>query len=80
MKYEIKNFDEVDANKIIGFWVTDINGRKLAIDKTIPVVAGKTQEQYTQEAFALCKDEIEEWANSMAIIGRVWNPETNSFE
>lgn len=80
MKYEIKNFDEVDGNKTVGFWVTDDNGQKLAIDKTIPVVTGKTQEQYVQEALVLAKDEIDDWASSMAIVGRTWNPETNSFE
>jgi len=80
MKYEIKNFDQIDGNKIVGFWVTDENGQKLAIDKNVPIVSGKSKEQYVQEALALAQDEIQEWANSIQIVGRVWNPDTNSFE
>jgi hypothetical protein len=80
MKYEIKNFHTQDDQKYVGFWVIDDAGKRLAIDKTVPLVDEKTNEQYIQDALALCQDEIAEWQNSDALVGRVWNPETNSFE
>ena len=80
MKYEIKNFQTQDNQKLVGFWVTDTNEQKLAIDKTVPIANGKTNEQYIQEALALCQDEIAEWQESFAVVGRTWSPDTNSFE
>jgi hypothetical protein len=80
MKYEIKNFHTQDDQKYVGFWVIDDADKRLAIDKTVPLVEGKTNEQYIQEALALCQDEIAEWQSSNVLIGRVWSPETSSFE
>jgi hypothetical protein len=80
MKYEIKNFENKENQKLIGLWVIDDSGKRLAIDKLLPVVEGKNPEQYVQEAIGLCQQEIEDWKNSGAIVGKVWNSETNSFE
>lgn len=80
MKYEIKTFEKQDDQKLVGFWVTNEQNQRLVIDKFLPIVQGKSDEQYIQDALALCKDEIDEWANSMSLVGRTWNPETNSFE
>ena len=80
MKYEIKNFENKDNQKMVGLWVIDDSGKRLAIDKYIPLVEGKTPEQYVQEALTLCQDEINEWQSSATLVGRLWNPETNSFE
>jgi hypothetical protein len=80
MKYEIKNFYTQDDQKYVGFWVIDDLDKRLAIDKTVPLVEGKTNEQYIQDALALCQNEIAEWQDSFAVVGRSWNPETNSFE
>jgi CHASE1-domain containing sensor protein len=80
MKYEIKNFQTQDNQKLVGFWVINDNNQRLAIDKTVPIVEGKTNEQYIQEALALCQDEIAEWQESFSVVGRTWNPDTGSFE
>lgn len=80
MKYEIKNFQNQDGQKFVGFWVTDDSGKRLAIDKHLPLVDGKSNEQYVQEAVALCQAEITEWQQSFGIVGKTWNPETNTFE
>lgn len=79
MKYEIKNFETKDNQKLVGLWVINENNR-LAIDKLLPIVDGKSPEQYVQEAINLCQQEITEWQNSGAIVGKTWNTQTNSFE
>jgi CHASE1-domain containing sensor protein len=80
MKYEIKNFQNQDNEKLVGFWVINDNNQRLAIDKTVPIVDGKTNEQYIQEALILCQNEIAKWQESLLIVGRTWNPDTGSFE
>jgi hypothetical protein len=80
MKYEIKNFENKDTKKLIGFIVKDDKNATFAIDKYLPLVSGKTNEDYIKEALDLCKDEIDEWQSSFALVGRSWNPITNSFE
>jgi hypothetical protein len=80
MKYEIKNFQDEGDNKLVGLFVIDDKGSRLAIDHRIPLQNGKTNEQYVAEAVKLSRTEIANWQNSIALIGRVWNSETNSFE
>ena len=79
MEYEIKNFETEGDNKRIGFMVTT-NGKSFAIDKLIPVVESKTEEVYVQEAFAAAETEINAWAAdaNVQLVGKKWNPETNS--
>jgi hypothetical protein len=80
MKYEIKNFENQANQKLVGFWITDATNKKLAIDKLLPLVDGKTNEQYIQEAVELCNAEIQEWQQSLSLVGKVWDLETNSFK
>lgn len=80
MRYEIKNFEIEGSNKLIGFIVSDEKNRLLYIDKRIPIFEGKTDEQYVSEALSLCEDEIKEWKESFKLVGKFWNPITNSFE
>lgn len=79
MEYQIKNFENVDSDKLVGFYVKD-DGKTLAIDKRVPLSAGKSDEQYVQDALALAQAEIDAWVASRAVVGRKWNPQTNSFE
>lgn len=79
MQYEIKTFETEGDNKRVGFMV-DSNGKKLAIDRLIPVVDGKTPESYVSDALIAAQSEIDEWVSNSALIGKSWNPETNSFE
>ena len=79
MQVEIKNFENDGDQKLVGFMVRN-EGKNFAIDKRVPLVSGKTDEQYVQEALALAQPEINEWATSRVLIGKKWNPQTNSFE
>jgi hypothetical protein len=79
MKYTIKNFENQNGQKFVGFLIID-NDQKLAIDKYLPLVEGKSNEEYVQEAIALCQEEVNEWQQSNALVGKVWNSATNSFE
>ncbi|HSG62966.1 MAG TPA: hypothetical protein VLA24_16195 [Pseudomonadales bacterium] len=79
MEITIKNFANDGDQKWIGFMVNN-EGKRFAIDKRVPLVDGKTDEQYVQDALALAQAEIDEWASSSSVVGRKWNPETNSFE
>ena len=78
MEYKIKDFHNEGDKKLVGFFVKDSSGAEL-IDKKVDLVDGKTDEKYVEEAMALCKAEVDEWASSRAIIGKQWNPDTNSF-
>ncbi len=80
MQIEIKKFITQESTKLVGFHVTNNNGALFVIDKEVPLGSGKTEEQYVQEAMALAQNEIDDWLKSQSIIGRKWNPQTNSFE
>lgn len=80
MRYEIKNFEVEGENKFVGFKITDQQGRLFYIDKRILISEDKTDEQYVSEALALCEQEIQEWQDSFRLVGKIWNPNTNSFE
>ena len=78
MEYEVKTFETEGDNKRVGFLV-DNNGKMLAIDKLITIVDGKTDESYVQDALAAAQSEINAWAADAAVVGKKWNPDTNSF-
>lgn len=80
MKVTIKNFETQNDQKFIGFFITDDNDNKFVIDKYLPLVNGKSNEDYIKDALALCQNEINQWQESTSLIGKNWNPETNSFE
>ena len=80
MQVEIKNFENEDGNKFVGFRIYNDAGALFIIDKRVPLAEGKTDEQYVQDALALAKPEIDEWLTSQSFVGRKWNMETNSFE
>jgi hypothetical protein len=79
MEVNVKDFCNKESMKLVGFTIKE-NGNTFLIDKQLPLVDGKTEDQYVQEAFALCADEIQEWKQSFAVIGRKINPETGAFE
>lgn len=80
MKIEIKNLENVDSNKLVGFIITDSRGAIFVIDKQVPLVDGKTKEQYVTEALALAQPEIDEWQDSMALVGAEWDVATGTFK
>lgn len=80
MKYEIKNFENQDDQKLVGFKIIDDHGRLFYIDKRVGIDTNKAVEDYISEALAMCQDEIQEWQDMFNIVGKQWNPNTNSFE
>lgn len=80
MEYEIKNFEDKDTDKFVGFKITDEKGAVFFIDKYVPLEQGKANEQYISDALALCQSEINHWQSSLAFVGRKWNPESGALE
>ena len=78
MQYEVKTFETEGDNKRVGFLI-DNNGKMFAVDKLIAIVDGKTDESYVQDALAAAQSEIDAWAADAAVVGKKWNPDTNSF-
>ena len=78
MHIEIKTYQTEGDSKRVGFMV-DSNDKKFAIDKLVDIVEGKTDESYVQDALALAQPEIDAWVADISIVGKTWNPETNSF-
>lgn len=80
MQYFIKNFETVDDKKMVGFRVVDDQNQIMVIDKYVPLVEGKTDQEYIADAYALCTAEINEWQASKNIVGKVFNPTTGTLE
>lgn len=78
MIYTVKTFETESGNKRVGF-IVENNGRKLAIDKLVPIADGKSDESYVKDALSLAQVEINSWVADTAILGKKWNPETNSL-
>lgn len=78
MEYQVKTFENEGDNKRVGF-IVDNNGQKLAIDRLVTIVEGKTDESYVQDAFTAAQSEIDSWAADAAVVGKKWNPDTNAF-
>lgn len=76
------NYDVSSATlkKKVGFKVTNDKGDVYIVDKWLTIVDGKTDEDYSKEAYELCKDGIEEWDNGFVNVGKTFNPETGKIE
>ena len=82
LTYKIKTYetDTEDSSKTrVGFYITDAQGNKLAIDRLV-TTGGKSKETIIKEASDAAKDTIDTWASQYEVVGKVWNPDTDSFE
>ena len=80
--YKIKTYetDTEDSSKTrVGFYITDAQGNKLAIDRLV-TTGGKSKETIIKEASDAAKNIIDTWASQYEVVGKVWNPDTDSFE
>ena len=76
-KFEI---DGEDATKtLIGFRITDANGDIFIIDKRV-TTGSNSDEQLVTAAQSAAQSEIDAWVASRANVGKIWNPNTNSFQ
>jgi len=82
LTYTIKNYetDTEDSSKTrVGFYVTDSQGNKLAIDRLV-TTGSKSKQAIVTEASNAAKDTIDTWSSQFEVVGKVWNPDTDSFE
>jgi len=80
-KINMYETDHEDANKTMVTFVVqnDGVGDSFVITKRI-VTASKTKEAILTEALAEAQAEIDAWVASLAVVGQVWNPTTNSID
>ena len=82
LTYVIKSYetDFEDSSKTrVGFFVTDAQGNKLTIDKVV-TTGSKSKQTIVTEASNAAQDEINDWASQFEVVGKTWNPDTNSIE
>tara|TARA_R100000231_G_C5293345_1_gene155269 strand:- start:53 stop:340 length:288 start_codon:yes stop_codon:yes gene_type:complete len=66
--------------KKVGFKVVDNNGGVFIVDKYLDIVDGKTDDEYSKDAYDLAKSAIDDWQNSLVNIGKKFNPITGKME
>ena len=82
LTYVIKSYetDFEDSSKTrVGFFVTDAQGNKLAVDKLV-TTGSKSKNDIVSEAFDLAKDTIDDWASQFELVGKNFNPDTKEVE
>tara|TARA_E500000318_G_C3410226_1_gene153265 strand:+ start:184 stop:438 length:255 start_codon:yes stop_codon:yes gene_type:complete len=82
LTYVIKSYetDFEDSSKTrVGFFVTDAQGNKLAVDKVV-TTGSKSKNDIVSEAFDLAKDTIDSWASQFELVGKNFNPDTKEVE
>ena len=82
LTYTIKSYetDFEDSSKTrVGFFVTDAQGNKLAVDKLV-TTGTKSKNNIVSEAFDLAKDTIDSWASQFEVVGKNFNPDTKEVE
>mgnify|MGYP001336287192 FL=1 len=82
LTYVIKSYetDFEDSSKTrVGFFVTDAQGNKLAVDKVV-TTGSKSKNDIISEAFDLAKDTIDSWASQFEVVGKNFNPDTKEVE
>ncbi len=82
LTYVIKSYetDTDDSSKTrVGFFVTDAQGNKLAVDKLV-TTGSKSKNNIVSEAFDLAKDTIDDWESQFELVGKNFNPDTKEVE
>ena len=82
LTYVIKSYETAfeDSSKTrVGFFVTDAQGNKLAVDKVV-TTGSKSKNDIVSEAFDLAKDTIDDWASQFELVGKNFNPDTKEVE
>ena len=72
--------DTGTLKKKVGFKVKHTNGQLLVIDKWVAIVDGKSDDDYSKDAYDAAKAEITAWDNSFTNIGKIFNPDTGKME
>ena len=85
LKYEIKTFEAeiISGNPTgktrVGFTVTDdSDNQKYLIDKTIET-GSKSDDTITDEAYAACQAQVNDWVNSKKNVGKTFDPSSKKI-
>jgi|TARA_R100000654_G_scaffold70723_1_gene101186 hypothetical protein len=78
-KFEDENVDGT-LKKKVGLKVVNDEGGVFITDTYLDIVNGKTVDEYTKDAYDAKKSNIDNWLNSFANIGKVFNPDTGKIE
>ena len=68
------------VKKKVGFKVTSDTNEIFIIDKWLTIVDGKSDDDYSKDAYDAAKAEITAWDNSFANVGKTFNPDTGKME
>ena len=68
------------VKKKVGFKVTSDTNEIFIIDKWLTIVDGKSDDDYSKDAYDAAKAEITAWDNSFVNIGKTFNPDTGKME
>ena len=80
-KYELEEGEGKVDTKRVSFEVRDTEKQKiLLIDKSLPIVSGKTDDSYCSDAQALMTDRIADWQKEIATTGKMFNPDSGEIE
>jgi hypothetical protein len=83
-KITIDKFEDEDVDgtlkKKVGLKVINDEGGVFITDTYLDIVDGKTVDEYTKDAYDAKKSNIDNWLNSFANIGKVFNPDTGKIE
>jgi len=83
-KITIDKFEDEDVDgtlkKKVGLKVVNDEGGVFITDTYLDIVNGKTVDEYTKDAYDAKKSNIDNWLNSFANIGKVFNPDTGKVE
>ena len=85
LKYEIKTFEAetLDGSStgktLVGFTITDdSDNRTFLIDKTIET-GSKSDDTITDEAYAACQAQVNDWVNSKKNVGKTFDPSSKKI-
>ena len=80
----IDKFEDEDVDgtlkKKVGLKVVNDEGGVFITDTYLDIVDGKTVDEYTKDAYDAKKSNVDNWLNSFANIGKVFNPDTGKIE
>ena len=83
-KITIDKFEDEDVDgtlkKKVGLKVVNDEGGVFITDTYLDIVDGKSVDDYTKDAYDAKKSNIDNWLNSFANIGKVFNPDTGKIE
>ena len=80
MKVTVQRLDKTSAaGKCVVLFLVEYQTSTLSIEKQITLVDGKTNESYTEDAYALCGDQIDEWKEEIDGWAKEIDPATGKF-